>query len=49
VKTVSILVVKLSHNLSHQPKYNILELEIRRVIITGEYYDLYVVDRYKLL
>ena len=49
VKTVSILVVKLSHNLSHQPKYNILELEIRRVIITGEYYDLYVVYRYKLL
>jgi hypothetical protein len=27
----------LSHDLSHQPKYNILELKIRGVIITGEY------------
>jgi hypothetical protein len=37
----------LSHDLSHQPKYNILELKIRGVIITTS--DLYVVYRYKLL
>jgi hypothetical protein len=44
------LVVRLSHDLSQQPKYNILELKIRGVIITREYlYDLYVVYRYKLL
>jgi hypothetical protein len=29
--------VVLSHDLSHQPKYNILELKIRGVIITREY------------
>jgi hypothetical protein len=31
------MVKRLSHNLSHQPKCNILELKICRVIITSEY------------
>ena len=42
-----VTVVKIGHNLSHQPKYNILELKICEAIITREY--LYVVYRYKLL
>ena len=40
----------VSHDLSHQPKYNILELKLRGVIITIENtHDLYMVYRYKLL
>jgi hypothetical protein len=43
----------LSRDLSHQPKYNILELKIRGVIITREYlFDLYMwftgINYYKL-
>jgi hypothetical protein len=35
---VVVTVVKImSHDLSHQPKYNILELKICGVIITREY------------
>ena len=34
---------RLSHDLSHQPKYNIFEPKIRGVIITRGYrYDLYL-------
>ena len=32
-----VMVVKIDHDLSHQPKHNILELKIRGVIITREY------------
>jgi hypothetical protein len=38
-----VTVVKIESRSSHQPKYNILELKIRGVIITREYtYDLYM-------